>query len=32
MDVIIHDTEVQKLERVLLFSFVDKGQEHSLDL
>ena len=31
MDMIIHNTEVQKLERILLFSFFDVGQEHSLD-
>jgi hypothetical protein len=32
MDMIIHDTEVQKLKRVFLFRFFDEGQEHSLDL
>jgi hypothetical protein len=31
MDMVIHDTEIEKLKRVLLFRFVDEGQEHSLD-
>jgi hypothetical protein len=31
MDVVIHDTEVEKLKRVLFFRSFDEGQEHSLD-
>jgi hypothetical protein len=31
MDLIIHDTEVKKLKRVLFFRFLDEGQERSLD-
>jgi hypothetical protein len=31
MDVVIHDTEVEKLKRVLLSCFFDEGQERSLD-
>jgi hypothetical protein len=31
MDVVIHDTEVEKLKRVLFPCFFDEGQEHSLD-
>jgi hypothetical protein len=31
VNVIIHDTEVQELKRLLLFCFFDEGQEHNLD-
>jgi hypothetical protein len=31
MDMVIHDTEVQKLKRVLFFCFFGEGQEGSLD-
>jgi hypothetical protein len=32
MEMVIHDAEVQELKRVLLFSFLEEYQEHSLDI